>query len=54
MTRTTTKYLIARASTIRQSIAAAERRALELDCPKERAAQRELIETLRAVLRRAV
>lgn len=48
-----TPHLIARAATIRQSIAAAERRLLELDCPKERAAQRELIEQLRAVLRQA-
>lgn len=44
---------IARAATIRQSIAAAERRMLELDCPRERAAQREVIEQLRAVLRTA-
>lgn len=44
---------IARASTIRQSIAAAERYLLSLDCPKERAAQREHIEHLRATLRYA-
>lgn len=44
---------IARASTIRQSIAAAERYLLTLDCPKERHQQRELIEQLRAALRYA-
>jgi hypothetical protein len=49
----TTPHLIARASTIRMSIAAAERRMLELDCPKERAAQREHIEALRLALRAA-
>lgn len=49
-----TPHLIARASTIRMSIAAAERRMQELDCPKERAAQRELIEMLHSVLRQAV
>ncbi len=52
MTSTAPK-LIARAATIRQSLAAAERRMLELDCPRERAQQRELIEQLRAVLRHA-
>jgi len=52
MTRTT-PHLIARAATIRQSIAAAERHLLTLDDPKERAQQRELIEQLRAVLRQA-
>lgn len=44
---------IARASTIRQSIAAAERYLLTLDDPRDRAAQRELIEQLRSVLRQA-
>lgn len=48
-----TPKLIARASTIRQSIAAAERYLLTLDCPKERQQQRDLIETLRATLRYA-
>jgi len=48
-----TPHLIARAATIRQSIAAAERRMLELDCPKARQQQRELIELLRQVLRGA-
>lgn len=48
-----TPKMIARASTIRQAIAAAERRLLELDCPKERAQQREHIECLRATLRQA-
>jgi len=54
MTRTDTRaHGIARASTIRMSIAAAERYLLTLDDPKERANQRELIEHLRAVLRQA-
>ncbi len=48
-----TPKLIARAATIRMSIAAAERRLQDLDCPKERAAQRELIEMLHSVLRTA-
>ena len=43
--------MIARASTIRMSIAAAEKYLLTLDDPRERAAQRELIEQLRAALR---
>lgn len=52
MTRNTPN-LIARAATIRVSIAAAERRLLELDDARERAQQREHIEQLRAVLRSA-
>lgn len=44
---------VARASTIRQSIAAAERRLLELDDARDRAQQRELIEQLRHALRLA-
>ena len=48
-----TPHLIARAATIRMSIAAAERRLLELDDARERAAQLTLIEVLRAVLRQA-
>ena len=44
---------VARAATTRQSIAAAERYLLELDCPKGRAAQREHIEALRLALRSA-
>ena len=44
---------IARAATIRQSIAALERHMLSIDCPKQRAAERERLEQLRSVLRLA-
>jgi len=49
----TTPVMIARAATIRISIAAAERYLLTLDDPKDRAAQREHIELLRLALRAA-
>ena len=49
-----TPHLIARAATIRQSIAALERHLLSVDCPKQRAQERERLEQLRSVLRRAV
>jgi len=45
--------MIARPATIRQSLAAAERRLLELDCPKEREQQREIITQLRHALKAA-
>lgn len=45
--------MVARASTIRMAIAAAERRLLELDDPRERAQQRDVIEALRLALRSA-
>lgn len=48
-----TPHPVARAATIRMSIAAAERYLLTLDCPRERAQQREHIELLRQVLRQA-
>ena len=53
MSRNDKPHLIARAATIRQSIAQAERRLLELDDPRERQQQRDLIETLHATLRHA-
>ncbi len=46
-----TPKMIARAATIRMAIAAAERRLLELDCPKERAEELARIQQLRDLLR---